>query len=54
MSTEKITQKVTQTYKAIETAVVDGYTKVEDKFVETYLIHDGETVADAKARLKNQ
>lgn len=37
-----------------ETAVVEGYTKVEDKFVDNYLTRDGETVEDAKKRLKNK
>ena len=36
----------------IEKGVVDGYSKIEDKFVETYLTREGETVEDAKARLK--
>ena len=32
---------------------VSGYTKIEDKFVDAYLTKDGETVEEAKARLKN-
>ena len=32
--------------------VVEGYTKIEDKFVDAYLTKDGETVEEAKARLK--
>ena len=40
-------------YKKIENAVVDGYTKIEDKFVDAYLTRDGESVEDAKKRLKN-
>lgn len=35
-------------------AVVDTYTKIEDKFVDAYLTKDGETVEEAKKRLKNQ
>ena len=41
-------------YKKIERGVVNGYTKIEDKFVDAYLTKDGETVEEAKARLKNK
>ena len=62
---EKIAEKVVGGYKAIENGVVDGYkaiensivgvcTKIEDKFVDQFLTKDGETVEDAKARLKTQ
>lgn len=48
----KIEDAVTGGYKKIEDSVVNGYTKIEDSFVERYLIRDGETLEDAKARLK--
>ena len=32
--------------------VVSGYKKIEDKFVSEFLTKDGETVEDAKKRLK--
>ncbi len=51
---EKIAEAVTDGYKKIEKGVVTGYTKMEDKFVEAYLTKDGETVEEAKARLKQQ
>ena len=62
---EKITEAVTDGYKKIEKGVVDGYkkieqgvvsgyTKIEDKFVDAYLTKDGETVEEAKARLKKE
>lgn len=51
---EKIAETVAGGYKKIEKAVVDGYTKVEDKFVDAYLTRDGETVEEAKKRLKNE
>ena len=41
------------TYKKIETTVVGTYQKIEDKFVENILTHDGETVEEAKMRIKN-
>ena len=49
---KKIEKGVVDGYKKIEKGVVNGYTKIEDKFVETYLTKDGETVEEAKARLK--
>lgn len=51
---KKIEKGVVGGYKKIEHGVVDGYTKIEDKFIETYLTKDGETVEEAKARLKNK
>jgi hypothetical protein len=50
---KKIESGVVGGYKKIESGVVSGYTKLEDKFVEAYLTKDGETVEDAKQRLKN-
>lgn len=41
-------------YKAVEKGAVAGYTKVEDKFVEAFLTKEGETVEEAKKRLKKQ
>ena len=50
---KKIEETVVGTYKKIEDAVVCGYKKVEDGFVETFLKKDGETIEEAKERLKN-
>lgn len=49
---EKVAETVCSTFEKIETAVVGGYTKVEDAFVDRYLTKDGETVEQAKERLK--
>lgn len=49
---KKIEKGVVDGYKKIEQGVVDGYSKIEDKFVDAYLTKDGETVEEAKARLK--
>ena len=49
---KKIEKGVVEGYKKIEQGVVDGYTKIEDKFVDAYLTKEGETVEEAKARLK--
>ncbi len=51
---KKIEKGVVGGYKKIEQGVVNGYTKLEDKFVGTYLTKDGETVEQAKARLKEK
>lgn len=51
---EKIAEAVTGGYKKIEKGVVNSYTKIEDKFVDAYLTKDGETVEEAKARLKKE
>ena len=40
--------------KKIRDGVVAGYNKIEDKFVARYLTRDGETVEEAKARLKGE
>lgn len=49
---EKIAKKVTGTFETIESTVVGSYFKLEDAFVDRYLTRDGETVEEAKKRLK--
>lgn len=49
-----IEDKVTAGFSKITNTVVDGYTKIEDKFVDMYLTKDGESVEDAKKRIKNE
>lgn len=51
---KKIEDTVVGGYKKVERAVVNSYTKIEDKFVDQYLTKDGETVQEAKARLKKE
>lgn len=51
---KKIASGVTTGYKKIEDGVVNGYKKIEDKFVDQFLTKDGETVEDAKKRLKEE
>lgn len=51
---EKIAEKVLGTYQKIEDTVVGGYSKIEDAFVDRYLTKDGETVEEAKKRLKKE
>lgn len=49
---KKIESGVVDGYKKIEKGVVGGYTKIEDKFIDQFLTREGETVEDARKRLK--
>lgn len=51
---KKIEEGVVGGYKKIEEGVVTGFNKVSDKFVDKFLAKDGETVEDAKARMKDE
>ena len=51
-SFETIEGAVVGGYSKLESTVVGGYTKIEDAFVGRYLTKDGETVEEAKKRLK--
>lgn len=51
---KKVESATVSGYKKVEKGVVDAYTKIEDKFVDRYLTRDGETVEEAKQRLKNK
>lgn len=51
---EKIAEGVVGGYKKIEEGVVGGFTKMTDKFVDSFLTHEGESVADAKKRLAEE
>ncbi len=51
-ASKKIEEKVVGAYNKIEKGVVGTYQKIEDSFVGQFLTKDGETVEEAKARLK--
>ncbi len=51
---KKIEETTVSGYKKIEKGAVSAYTKIEDKFVDRYLTREGETVEEAKKRLKKQ
>ena len=40
-------------YKKIEEGAVEGFNKVSDKFVENFFTKEGETVEEAKERMKS-
>ena len=47
-----VEEGVVGAYKAMEEGVVGAYGIVEDAFVDQFLTRDGESVEDAKARLR--
>ncbi len=49
---QKIEDTVVSGYKGIEKGVVEGFTKMTDKIVGTVFAREGETVEEAKERLK--
>lgn len=51
---KNIEKGVVDGYKKIEQGVVDGYEKIENKFIDAYLTKEGETVEQAKERLKKE
>ena len=51
---KKIEETVVGGYKKVEETVVGGYKKVEDKFVDKFLRKDGETIEEAKERIKRE
>lgn len=51
---KKIEKAVVGGYKKVEDSVVGGYKKIEDKFVDTFLKKDGETIEEAKVRIKQE
>lgn len=51
---KRMERSVTEGFTKMSRAVVGGYTKIEDVFVDRYLTRDGETVGEAKERLKKE
>ena len=51
--TEQTATVVTDAYYSVENFFVEGYEKVQDKFIEWFFAKDGETVDEAKDRLNN-
>ena len=47
-----ISDTVMGAYQKVEDTAVGTYTKIEDKLVDRYLTREGETVSQAKQRLK--
>ena len=53
-SYKKIEDTVVGGYKKIEDGAVGGFNKVSDAFVEKFFTEEGESVEEAKDRLKNK
>ena len=51
---KKIENGVVDGYKKIEGGAVDGFNKMADGFVEKYLLKEGETIEEARARLTKE
>lgn len=51
---KKIEEGVVSGYQAIEDGAVKGFEKITDQFVGHFLTRDGESVEEAKARLREQ
>lgn len=51
---EKIAERVVGAFEKIERGVTEGYSKIEDAFVDRYLTKDGESIEEAKQRLKGK
>ena len=51
---KRVEDAVTGTFHRISDGVVNGYTKIEDRFVDQYLTKEGESITDAKKRLKRE
>ncbi len=47
-----IEEGVVSGYKSIENGFVEGFGKINDKFIDQFLTQEGESVEDAKLRLK--
>ena len=50
---EKIEKNVVNGFQKIEDGVVGGFQKITDKFVDKFFTKEGETVEEAKARMKD-
>ena len=51
---EKIAGGVAEGYQKMEKVVICAYQKVENAFVNTFLVKEGETAKDAKARMAEE
>lgn len=49
---KKMEEKIVGSFHKVEDSVVGGYKKIEDTFVDQFLTHDGETIEEAKERLR--
>lgn len=50
----KIAENLFSTHHTIEDTIINTYTKIEDVFVDRYLTKEGESIEQAKRRLKQK
>ncbi|MGN1014749.1 MAG: hypothetical protein ACI4PM_05275 [Butyricicoccus sp.] len=50
-SYKKMEESVVGGYKKIEEGAIGGFNKIADKFVDSFLTKEGESVEEARARL---
>ena len=51
---EKIAEDVTTGFQKIQDGVVNEFSKIEDSFISRYLLREGESLDEAKERLKKE
>lgn len=51
---QKIQDGVVNGYKKIENGVVKEFSKIEDSFISRYLLKEGESLDEAKERIKRE
>ena len=51
---EKIAEDVTTGFQKIQDGVVNKFSKIEDSFISRYLLREGESLDEAKERLKRE
>ena len=51
---EKIAEDVTTGFQKIQDGVVNGFSKIEDSFISRYFLREGESLDEAKERLKKE
>ena len=50
----KIAENLFSTHHTIEATIINTYTKIEDAFVDRYLTKEGESIEQAKRRIKQK
>lgn len=54
LANDKLARELARNFGIIQEAVTNRYAKAEEWFIERYLVREGESVADARDRLKRE
>ena len=46
--------KIVEANEKIQNGAVNGFSKIEDSFISRYLLREGESIEEAKERLKRE